>query len=202
MSRISPPLRKPAGFHSVRDFRPSKTWNRHPMQPTAQPQLISYLISGAVIALVMALRLRNIGRQRRLRLETLWVMPGVLVALTALAFSSAPPSPLTLLLCVPALLIGAAVGWQRGRAMHIAVDPETHELSQSTSRAALLFLLAIVAVRFGARALMLSGYVPVHVNPMALSDVLLSFALGMIGVARLEMYLRARRLLAIARGEG
>jgi hypothetical protein len=40
---------------------------------------------------------------------------------------------------------------------------------------------------------------PVHADPRAMTDVLLSFAVGLIGVARLEMFLRARRLLAEAR---
>jgi hypothetical protein len=66
----------------------------------------------------------------------------------------------------------------------------------------MLFLVAIIAVRFGARALVESGVLPVHTNPMAISDVLLSFALGMFGVARVEMFLRARRLLASVRAAG
>jgi hypothetical protein len=39
----------------------------------------------------------------------------------------------------------------------------------------------------------------VQANPMAITDVLLSFAVGMFGVMRVEMFLRARRLLAEAK---
>jgi len=165
------------------------------------PQIISYFVGGAILLIVMTMRFRSVGRQRRLKLERLWVVPAILATLMILAFVGAPPSPLTLGLCGVVLLIGAGIGWQRGRMMQIHVDPQTHELSQTTSLAAMLFLLAIIAFRFGAGALMQSGVLPVHVNPVAMSDVLLSFALGMFGVTRLEMFLRARRMLAGARAK-
>ncbi len=170
------------------------------MQPgAAQPQTISYLIGGAVLLLVLALRFRSVGRHRRLRLERLWIAPALIAAIAVLILVGAPPSPLTLALSLAALLIGSAVGWQRGRMMQIHVDPETHELNQVMSPAALLFLLAIIAVRFGARALIDAEVLPVHLDPRAVTDILLSFALGLIGTTRLEMFLRARRLLAASR---
>jgi hypothetical protein len=164
-----------------------------------QPQTISYLIGGAMLLLVMVLRFRNVGRHRKLRLETLWIVPAILGGLAVMTFATALPSPLTLGLSLVALAIGSAVGWQRGRLMEIHVDPETHELNQRASLAGMLFLVAIIAVRFGGRMLIESGVLPVHADPRAVTDVLLSFAVGLIGVARLEMFLRARRLLAEAR---
>ncbi len=160
----------------------------------------SYAITAAVILLVMALRLRNVGRHRRVRLEWLWVVPAIFVVLMGATFADTHPSPITLGLCGVALAAGAAIGWQRGRMMHIHVDPETHELNQVTSPAAMVFIVVILLIRFGTRGLVESGVLPVHVDPTAISDVLLSFAVGMFAVARLEMFLRARRLLAEARG--
>ena len=165
----------------------------------ANPQIISYVIAGAVLVLVMFFRMRNVGRQRRLRLEWLWVLPAILLALMTLTMISAPPSPLTLGLSAVALLIGGAVGWQRGRMMQIHVDPATHELNQVNSMAAMMFIVVIIALRLGARAVVDAGILPVHVDPVAMTDVLLSFVVGMFGIARLEMFLRARRLLAGAR---
>jgi hypothetical protein len=165
----------------------------------AQPQTISYIIGGAMLLLVLVLRFRSVGRQRRLRLELMWILPAFLVAVAGLVFITAPPSPTTLGLCALTLLMGAALGWQRGRMMQISVNPETHELNQVSSLAAMLFLVAIIAMRFGARALIDSGILPVQANPMAVSDVLISFAVGMFGVMRVEMFLRARRLLAEVR---
>jgi hypothetical protein len=38
-----------------------------------------------------------------------------------------------------------------------------------------------------------------HIDVMAVTDVLIAFALGLLSVQRIEMYLRAKRLLDAAR---
>jgi membrane protein CcdC involved in cytochrome C biogenesis len=94
-------------------------------------------------------------------------------------------------------LIGAAVGWQRGKMMHIHVDPKTHALNQKASPAAMFFLIALIIVRMGARSVLGQEG---GVSPAMLTDPLIAFALGMFTLTRLEMYLRAKRLLEEARG--
>jgi hypothetical protein len=164
----------------------------------AGPNPWATFIPLVIIAVVFALRLRKVGRHRPLRLERLWIIPALLLVGCIATFVTQPPSPLGWAVCAVGLAIGAALGWKRGTMMHIQVDPETHRLNQMQSPAALLFLLAIVVLRYGAKALVQSGLLSMHVNPMLVSDVLLTFALGMFTVMRIEMFLRARRLLAEA----
>ena len=168
----------------------------HQVQPQ---QWIGYAVSAAIIVLVLALRMRRVGQRRPLKLERLWIVPALLLVVTTLTFLQAPPSPLVLAICAVSLAIGGALGWQRGRMMAIHVDPETHDLRQVQSWAAMGFFLVIFGVRFGAKALIESGALPVHINPFAVTDVLITFALGMFSVMRIEMFLRARRLLDAAR---
>ena len=80
--------------------------------------------------------------------------------------------------------------------MEIHVDPETHALNQKPSPAAMFFLIALIVVRSGARSLLgrTSG-----VSPAMLTDPVIAFALGMFTLTRIEMYLRAKRLLEEAR---
>jgi hypothetical protein len=111
-------------------------------------------------------------------------------------FVQLPPTGWVAIACVVALLIGAAVGWQRGKMMHIHVDPETHALNQKGSPAAMVFLIALIAMRMAARSILGPGS---GVSPAMLTDPLIAFALGMFSVQRIEMYLRARRLLEEAR---
>jgi membrane protein CcdC involved in cytochrome C biogenesis len=80
--------------------------------------------------------------------------------------------------------------------MHIHVDPETHALNQKASPAAMLFLIALIIVRSGARTIL--GQTG-GVSPAMLTDPLIAFALGMFTLTRVEMYLRAKRLLEEAR---
>jgi hypothetical protein len=161
---------------------------------------IGYAVTFGIVAIVFALRWRRMSRVTPLRVERLWIFPAVYAAMATWLYVEFPPQGLAWLFCAAALALGAALGWQRGRLMRITVDPDTHRLNQSGSPAALLFLLALVLVRSAARALLAQGGGPLHLNAMAVTDILLALGLGLFATQRLEMYLRARRLLAAARG--
>ena len=165
------------------------------MQVQAHPvhqSWISYAITIGIIVVVMTLRMRRMGQMRPLKLETLWVVPVLYLAVAALMFWSLPPTGWVAIASVAALLIGAAVGWQRGKMMQIHVDPDTHALNQKASPAAMFFLIALVIVRSGARAVLGNSG---GASPAMLTDPLIAFALGMFTLTRIEMYLRAKRLL-------
>lgn len=166
-----------------------------------QNSWISYAISGTIIALVLGIRIWRMNKVRPLRIERLWIVPAILALATASMFIAAPPSPLGWALSLVALVIGAALGWQRGRFMRIQIDPETHMLNQRSSPAALLFIVGLIAVRFAARSALASGAGDtfLHLNAMTLTDILVALAFGLVAATRLEMYLRARRMLESAR---
>jgi membrane protein CcdC involved in cytochrome C biogenesis len=162
-----------------------------------QPSWTSYAITIGIIVIIMALRLRRMGKMRPLNLGSLWVVPAVYLVVAALMFVQLPPTGWVAIASGIGLLIGAAVGWQRGKMMHIHVDPETHALNQKASPAAMLFLIALIIVRMGARSVLGQQG---GVSPAMLTDPLIAFALGMFTLTRLEMYLRAKRLLEEVRG--
>ena len=171
------------------------------MQVHAHPahqSWVGYAITIGIIVVVMALRMRRMGQMRPLKRETLWVVPVLYLAVAAFMFWSLPPTGWVATASVVALLIGAAVGWQRGKMMHIHVDPETHALNQKASPAAMFFLVGLIIVRSGARAVLgeTGG-----VSPAMLTDPLIAFALGMFTLTRVEMYLRAKRLLGEVRAK-
>ena len=165
----------------------------HPVQPS----WTSYAITIGIIVIVLALRMRRMGKMRPLNLGSLWIVPALYLVVAALMFVQLPPTGWVAIASVVALLIGAAVGWQRGKMMHIQVDPETHALNQKASPAAMFFLIALIVVRAGARSI--QGQQG-GVSPAMLTDPLIAFALGMFTLTRLEMYLRAKRLLEEVRG--
>lgn len=162
-----------------------------------QQSWVGIAVTIVIVGLVMFRRIRSMGQLRPLKLETLWVVPVLYLAVAAMMFWSLPPKGSVAVACIVALLLGAAVGWQRGTMMEIHVDPETHALNQRASPAAMFFLIALIVVRSGARSLLgqTSG-----VSPAMLTDPLIAFALGMFTLTRIEMYLRAKRLLEEARG--
>jgi hypothetical protein len=81
--------------------------------------------------------------------------------------------------------------------MRIMFDPETHRLNQTSSPAALLFIVVLLVVRSGARGAM--SYSGGAFDPMAATDVLMALALGLFAAQRLEMYMRGKRMLEAAR---
>ena len=168
----------------------------HPV-PTTQSWL-SLVLPIVIIAVVFSLRMRRMAKVRPFKLQQLWIVPAIYAAIAGLVLWSTPPSsPLVWLECAGALALGAGLGWQRGRMMHISVDPETGGLRQKASFAAMAFLLVLIAVRTAAREAAQFGGLPVDIK--AMTDVLIALALGLLSVQRIEMYLRAKRLLQQAR---
>ena len=95
----------------------------------------------------------------------------------------------------------AGLGRWRGKLMRVAVDPETHELSQTVSPAALIFIVALIAIRSASRAMAVQMAGPGPAGLMAATDILMAFALGFIAFQRVEIFIRARRMLAEARAK-
>jgi hypothetical protein len=162
-------------------------------------RLMSYVVMAVVVAGVLFLRMRRLSKAQPLKLERLWIVPTVLVVGVAIALSQAPPRGSDWLWLGLALVIGGGFGWLRGSTMAIAVDEQTHALNVRASPAAMLFLVALVAVRYGLRSALTTNASTLHLSVALITDASLMFAVGLLGVQRVEMAIRARRLLAAAK---
>jgi len=164
-------------------------------------ELIQYVVPVLVVSIVLAIRFRNMRRARPLDLRRIWLVPALLVVVAGITLATHPPGILGLGLCFLALIVGGAIGWHRGRMMRIEVDPATGKLSQTASPAAMLLLAAIIAVRYAARAYFQADPVAgaLDERTLVMTDVLLAFAVGLLSATRIEMAIRAKRILASAR---
>jgi hypothetical protein len=93
--------------------------------------------------------------------------------------------------------IGIGIGWHRGKLIHISRNPESGEFSQRASPLAMLLLVVLVILKLGAREIFgdsAAGHP--GSGAMLLTDAFLGFALGLLSATRLELFLRARRILA------
>ena len=155
------------------------------------------LLPFVVIAVVLALRLRSMRRERPLKLTNLWLVPAVYLLVAGSILRSLPPPPLGWALIGLGLAIGLVVGWYRGRLIRIERNPDTGELSQRASPLAMLLLVALIVVKLGARAIFGETAAVQPGSPaMLLTDAFIGFAMGLLSATRFEIYLRARRLLA------
>ena len=150
-----------------------------------------------IIVVVLALRLRSMSRERPLRVQTLWVVPVIYILLAGSMLLTLPPPPVGWGLVVVGTAIGAAVGWHRGKLIRIHRDEQTGELRQKASPIALLLLAALVVLKLGTRAIFgeTSAGHPGS-GALLLTDAFIGFALGLLSATRLELYLRAQRVLA------
>ena len=165
----------------------------HPMHQT----WLTVLLPLAIIAVVMALRLRSMSRERPLKIGSLWVVPVVYLLLVGWMLFALPPTPAGWALVAAGIVIGAVLGWHRGKMIRIERDAETSELRQKASPLAMLLLVALIVLKLGARAVFGEGAATQPgSSAMLLTDAFIGFALGLLSATRLELYLRARRLLA------
>jgi hypothetical protein len=150
-----------------------------------------------VIAAVVALRLRSMSKERPLKPGTLWIVPVIYLALVAWMLFALPPTAIGWALLAAGLVVGAGLGWHRGKLIRIDRNAETGELRQKASPLAMILLLALIALKFGAKAIF-GETAPGHPASGAtlLTDTFIGFALGLLSATRLELYVRAKRILA------
>jgi membrane protein CcdC involved in cytochrome C biogenesis len=157
------------------------------------------LIAIAVVVVVLFFRLRRLSAGRRLRLEWLWVTPAILLAVSVQTIFNARPVGADWAWMGVALILGGALGWMRGRMMRIDVDAETHALNMKASPAAMLFIVGLLVLRLVLKTVALQEAGAWRIDATLITDVFIAFAIGVIALQRVEMWLRGQRLLAEAR---
>lgn len=158
--------------------------------------LASLLLPFVIIAVVLALRIRSMSKERPLKVGTLWVVPVLYLLIAGSMLFTLTPSPLGWGLLVTGLGVGLVVGWHRGKLIRIDRNAETGELRQKASPLAMLLVFALIVLKLGARAIFgdtAAGHP--GSSAMLLTDAFIGFALGLLSATRMELYLRARRIL-------
>jgi hypothetical protein len=155
------------------------------------------LIPFAIIAVVVLLRIRTMRRERKLDLKAMWAVPIVYVILIGFIFFALPPPIAGWELFLAGLIVGLLGGWYRGRLIRIHRDPQTGELRQKASPVAMLLLLAIIMLKVGARQVFgETAAMDPNSTASLMTDAFIGFALGLLSATRIEMYSRAKRILA------
>lgn len=155
---------------------------------------VPYLVMA--VALIFMIR-RNL-RSRRIRAETLWMVPVLLVAIAALSIYMKPPrDAIGVGAMVVASLAGCAAGWYRGKFTHITLDAETGVITGKGSVIGLALILALYVGRYAVVA-WAQSHPDQAGTAVAAADAALAFGFATLIVSRLEMWLRCRKLMADA----
>jgi hypothetical protein len=107
---------------------------------------LTALLPFVIIAVVLALRFRSMSRERPLNVGTLWVVPVIYVLLVGSMLLALPPAPSGWGLVAVGVVLGAVLGWHRGKLIRIERNAETGKLSQRASPVAMLLLGALVVL--------------------------------------------------------
>lgn len=155
----------------------------------------TYLVP--LIAIVVIV-LRGV-RTRILRIERMWITPALILLAVVLTFVVQPPPRLPVLVAEAFVLgMGAGMGWWRGRTTEIRIDPATHALTSKASPLGMALIAGVFLLRFSFRDYALGHAGQLRVTPVEIADVFLLFAASLVCTQRLEMWIRARRLVAAA----
>ena len=153
------------------------------------------LLPFVIVGLVLLLRLRRAGKAHPLRVGLLWIVPAIYGVFAALLLYAVPPHGWQWAACLAALAVGSVAGWLRGRSMKIAVDPASGKVLVMPTLTSMVFLVVLILIRQGFRSEFAGDPHAAKTTAMVVVDALVCFAVGLLGVSRLEMGLRARRLL-------
>lgn len=165
--------------------------------PGLGPQATSMVFALVIMAVILVARNR---RPRELNLQRLWIRPVLAILfITAMLYQSPPPLTVaSVAVMVAAVVLGAAIGWQRGRLTHLEVHPETHIITARVSAVGVILVLGLVAARMILRSA-LTG--PGFDGPTVglLADGLVVMAALTMLAQQVEISVRARRLLTRAK---
>ena len=175
------------------------------MQPGNPLGPYAILLVVLILLPFLYFRMRRMARLRPLRLSQLWFRPALIVVLALLAvFTPPPPGQLPLPPLAPeqwawlalAALLGAVAGWHYGRTIVIEVHPENGTLMTKGSIAAMLVIVVLVMVRSGLRPFLAAQGGSLHLDVRVIVDASIVFSAVLFAVRSLEMYLRAKRVMA------
>jgi hypothetical protein len=96
---------------------------------------------------------------------------------------------------VVALGLGGFAGWWRGKTITIEKEPDG-SLKAQASPLGLILVISLFAARAGLREVMQTNAAAWHLDAVVVTDAFMLFAVGLIVMQRVEMYIRARRVLA------
>jgi len=149
-----------------------------------------------VILVIILLRNR---RPRPLHLSRMWILPTLVVLGIGMGLYFNPHPPFgswAYASFALALGLGALAGWWRGRTIDIHRDAETGQLMATPSPLGLILIVVLLISRRGLDAYLEANAVSWHLNAGAIADAFMLFAVGLVVTQRIEMFLRARAIMA------
>jgi len=170
-----------------------------------QPQALQLFLPILILLPVLYLRMRKMSRPQPLKLEKMWIRPAIFLAITAMALFAPGPhgthhqlAPQAWAWLVLASALGGVAGWYWGRTMAIEVHPEDGTLMVKGGQAAMLVLVVLILFRLALRTGLQVEARAWHLDMLLISDASILFTALLFTLRNVEMFIRARRVMAAA----
>jgi hypothetical protein len=170
-----------------------------------QQQAIQLFLPILIILPVLYFRMRRMSRAQPLKLGRMWIRPAIFLGLTALVLLAPGPhgqphhwAPGAWTWLILAGALGGIAGWYWGRTMVIDVHPEDGTLMVKGGQAAILVLVVLILFRLGLRTGLQVEARAWHLDMLLISDASIIFTALLFTVRSVEMFIRARRVMAAA----
>lgn len=167
-----------------------------------QDSQLQFFLPFLILLPLLYFRMRKLSRPQPLKLKRLWIRPAIILLACALVLFAPQPGVerhFTVMewgWLVLAGGLGSVAGWYFGRTMKIEVHPEDGTLVTTGGQAAILVLVMLVLVRMGLKTTVETQ--AWHLDALLISDASIVFTAALFTVRSLEMFLRARRVMAEA----
>jgi Protein of unknown function (DUF1453) len=169
-------------------------------------QQLQFVLPFLIVVPVLFLRLRRMSKPQPLKPGQMLIRPAVLAVIAIMVFFLPQPGQRSALelsaqewagLALAAFL-GGVGGWYWGRTMAVEIHPENGTLMTRGNGAAMMVLLLLILVKMGLRPLMAAEGGTMHLDVQTITDASIMFSVALFSVRSLEMYLRARKVMAAA----
>jgi len=168
-----------------------------------QQQTLQLFLPILILLPVLYLRMRRMSRSQPLKLGRMWIRPAIFLGLAALALLAPGPhgqprhwAPDAWIWLTMAGVAGSIAGWYWGRTMAIEVHPEDGTLMVKGGQAAMLVLVVLVLFRLGLRTGLQVEAPAWHLDMLLISDASIIFTALLFSARSVEMFIRARRVMA------
>jgi hypothetical protein len=164
-------------------------------------EFVQYLPILVIVALI-GFRLFRATQARKINPGRLWIGPLIMLAGMVALFGLLPAhltNPFAIPIFAGAALVGAGIGYLRGKHQEFSIDPVTGDVMSKASPIGTIIFLAVFVARFGLRSWMGNPMPgagqPISPSVLLYSDATLFFAFGVVAATAWEVWRRTRPLV-------
>ncbi|HKQ11451.1 MAG TPA: hypothetical protein VJS85_09690 [Rhizomicrobium sp.] len=169
-----------------------------------QQQTLQLFLPVIIVLPILYFRMRGMAKAQPLKLGRLWIRPAIILAAAILVLILPQPGHHAVRHFLVqdwawlglAAGLGGIGGWYWGRTMAIEVHPEDGTLMVKGGQAAMLVLIVLILFRMGLKTGLDVEGRAWHLDALLISDALIVFSAALFTLRSIEMYIRARRVMA------